>query len=267
MISLEEGLRTEALQVLTFWEHVVQIFGPITSDSSGALSGVVAGSSNVGGMSESSQASSQEQRYPNFVDNGDKMNFKGEYDEKNSKGDHPLQPYAPTGGFVRPDNANVGGEGCTDTDQREQHDLQEGVQRQAALHVQPNSPQPLVSAEGAAFVHKLSLSEPQDARSGIPRGSSAAVVRTHPNVPTFEVWLQGQLHLYRQMVGGARVDGPDERIRAALAHISTINLGAHAFDAVKAFFQRRNCYPPVKLFVAEGNEAVVKVLSRVDAPN
>ena len=28
MVSLEEGLRTDALQVLTFWEHVVQLFGP-----------------------------------------------------------------------------------------------------------------------------------------------------------------------------------------------------------------------------------------------
>ena len=26
MISLEEGLRTDALQVLTFWEHAVQLF-------------------------------------------------------------------------------------------------------------------------------------------------------------------------------------------------------------------------------------------------
>ena len=68
------------------------------------------------------------------------------------------------------------------------------------------------------------------------------------------------------MVEDARVDDPDERIRPALAHISTINLGAHAFDAVKAFFQRRNCYPPVKLFIAEDNEAVIKILSKGRCP-
>ena len=35
IIFLEEGLRTEALPILTFWEHVVQLFGTERSSSPG----------------------------------------------------------------------------------------------------------------------------------------------------------------------------------------------------------------------------------------
>ena len=57
--------------------------------------------------------------------------------------------------------------------------------------------------------------------------------RTHPNVPTFEVWLSGQLHVYQRLLEDARCDDAEEQMRAAFAHVSTINLGAHAFDAIK----------------------------------
>ena len=35
MVALEEGLRSEALQVLTFWEHAIQLFSEPTTDSAG----------------------------------------------------------------------------------------------------------------------------------------------------------------------------------------------------------------------------------------
>ena len=52
MVSLEEGMRSEALQVLTFWEHVVQIFGPASSEVGGSLSRVAGQSSCVGGYAD-----------------------------------------------------------------------------------------------------------------------------------------------------------------------------------------------------------------------
>ena len=55
-------------------------------------------------------------------------------------------------------------------------------------------------------------------------------------------------------------------MRAAFAHVSTLNLGAHAFDAIKGFFQRRGHYPQVKLFIAEDNEAVIKILAKGRCP-
>ena len=36
MVSLEEGIRSEALPILTFWEHVVQLFGRPRKLESGA---------------------------------------------------------------------------------------------------------------------------------------------------------------------------------------------------------------------------------------
>ena len=85
--------------------------------------------------------------------------------------------------------------------------------------------------------------------------------RTHPNVPTFEVWLSSQLHLYQRLLEDARCDDADEQMRAAFAHVSTLNLGAHAFDAIKGFFQRRGHFPQVKLFIAEDNEAVDAIVA------
>ena len=45
-------------------------------------------------------------------------------------------------------------------------------------------------------------------------------------------------------------------------HISSTNLGVTAFDAVKAFFDRRSRYNEVQLIVAEDNEAVIKILAK-----
>ena len=48
----------------------------------------------------------------------------------------------------------------------------------------------------------------------------------------------------------------------AYEHLSSINLGATAFDAAQAFFERRSEYNDVKLIVAEGNEVVTKILAK-----
>ena len=45
-------------------------------------------------------------------------------------------------------------------------------------------------------------------------------------------------------------------------HVSTLNIGAHAFDSVKAFFERRSKFRPVRLIVAEDNEAVIKTVAK-----
>ena len=39
MVSLEEVLRTEALQILTFWEHIVQMFSSLRCVCYGRLGG------------------------------------------------------------------------------------------------------------------------------------------------------------------------------------------------------------------------------------
>ena len=58
----------------------------------------------------------------------------------------------------------------------------------------------------------------------------------------------------------------ETKIQQACLHVSTLHLGAHAYDAVKGFFQRRDQWPPVKLFVAEDNEAVIKALAKGRSP-
>ena len=85
-------------------------------------------------------------------------------------------------------------------------------------------------------------------------------------IPTFEVWVQGQLQEYSDLLQRADPEHAEEKHQKALEHVATLNLGAHAFDAVKGFFQRRGAYPQVKLFVAEDNEAVIKILSKGRCP-
>ncbi len=48
----------------------------------------------------------------------------------------------------------------------------------------------------------------------------------------------------------------------AIAHVSTIDIGAHAFDAIKHFFDTRSEFPMVNLIVAEDNEAVIQILAK-----
>ena len=85
-------------------------------------------------------------------------------------------------------------------------------------------------------------------------------------MPTFEAWLQGQLFQYQRLIDEAQPDDADQLVQAALAHVSTLQLGAHSYDAVKGFYQRRASAPSVKLFVAEDNEAVIKILSKGRCP-
>ena len=48
----------------------------------------------------------------------------------------------------------------------------------------------------------------------------------------------------------------------AASHASTRQIGAHAFHAIRCFYDRRTKHPLVKLIVAENNEAVTKILSK-----
>ena len=59
-------------------------------------------------------------------------------------------------------------------------------------------------------------------------------------------------------------DVQDEKLhlQKAIAHVTTIQIGARAFDAVKHFCDRRAQCPKVKLVIAEGNEAVITILSK-----
>ena len=54
----------------------------------------------------------------------------------------------------------------------------------------------------------------------------------------------------------------DEEMERAISHASTLQIGAHAFDAIRGFYERRTKHPLVKLIVAEDNEAVIKILSK-----
>ena len=85
-------------------------------------------------------------------------------------------------------------------------------------------------------------------------------------VPTFENWLSDRIVEYNSMLMDAKDPEAEAKLQRALLHVSTLNFGAHAYDAVKAFFQRREDFPKVKLIVAEDNEAVIKVLAKGRSP-
>ena len=85
-------------------------------------------------------------------------------------------------------------------------------------------------------------------------------------IPTFETWLSERMPEYLQLLDDLPSETVDELTERALLHVSTLNLGAHAYDAVKGFFQRRDLYPPVKLMIAEDNEAVLKSLAKGRCP-
>ena len=97
-------------------------------------------------------------------------------------------------------------------------------------------------------------------------GSVCYAPGTNSKVPTFENWIQKSLEEYQLMLATAKDPQAEDKIQKALLHVSTLQLGAHAFDFVKEFFQRREEWPPVKLCVAEDNGAVIKALAKGRSP-
>ena len=69
-----------------------------------------------------------------------------------------------------------------------------------------------------------------------------------------------QLEQYDKDLTDAKDPQLELKLGRAVSHVSTLNIGAHAFDSAKAFFDRRDRLAPVKLIVAEDNEAVIKIL-------
>ena len=119
MVALEEGLRTEALQVLTFWEHIVQIFGTTTSGRSegdsaraasslgcGTLPGKLTHAVTSGRPAEGSNAyatlGTNESVDRNTLTSEGDTNEDGEMNE----GATSATTYAPTGGFKRANGQN-----------------------------------------------------------------------------------------------------------------------------------------------------------------
>ncbi len=82
------------------------------------------------------------------------------------------------------------------------------------------------------------------------------------NVPSFETFMAQKLCDYKQLLEKEGQPDAAARMERAIAHVSTINIGAHAFDAIKHFFDTRSEFPMVNLIVAEDNEAVIKILAK-----
>ena len=81
-------------------------------------------------------------------------------------------------------------------------------------------------------------------------------------VAAFESYLDDALERYEHDLAAAKDPQQELLLSNAIMHVSTINIGAHAFDSVKAFFDRREKYPTVQLIVAEDNEAVIKTVAK-----
>ena len=154
MIALEEAVRTEGLPTLTFWEHVVSIFGDNTTAPATA-------------------------RPPRNSAFGIKASRETEQDRKKTA----HQPRVPTGGI-------------------------------------------------------------------------------QTTIPTLEVFMADKLREYAQLLQRHNVPNAEELEQQAVEHVATMQLGTHAYDAVKHYFQRRELFPSVKLIVAEDNEAVIKILAK-----
>ncbi len=81
-------------------------------------------------------------------------------------------------------------------------------------------------------------------------------------VPSFETFMAQKLCDYKQLLEKEGQPDAAARMERAIAHVSTIDIGAHAFDAIKHFFDTRSDFPMVNLIVAEDNEAVIKILAK-----
>ena len=82
------------------------------------------------------------------------------------------------------------------------------------------------------------------------------------DLPTFNSVLDEAIQSYQRMLNDASDASADEKIMAAITQVAAMKIGVHAFDAVKAFHDRREDYPKVQLIVAEDNEAVIKSMAK-----
>ena len=78
-------------------------------------------------------------------------------------------------------------------------------------------------------------------------------MKAYMKAPTFEVFLQDKLYEYQKLLNDLDAPNADDLNERALLHVSTLRLGCQSYDAVKAFFQRRERFPVVNRIVAEDN--------------
>ena len=240
MVALEEGLRSEALPILTFWEHATQLF-----------------SEQLPGSNSTASQSWQAGRHSNAneVDATDLS----ENDEINQMviSQAPLtKSCAPTGG--ENELPNAGGEKNNGGERVHKNSMAESVTMDMAATTKRPAKTPLpadtndsvqlnTADEARKTGTSINLEGPQDGRHV---------------VASFESYLDDALQRCEDDLSAAKDPQQDERFAKAILHVSTLNIGAHAFDSVKAFFDRRTKYPPVQLIVAEDNEAVIKTVAK-----
>jgi hypothetical protein len=86
--------------------------------------------------------------------------------------------------------------------------------------------------------------------------------RLRNTVPSFETFMAQKLCDYKQLLEKEGQPDAAARMERAIAHVSTNNIGAHAFNAIKHSFDTRTDFQMVNLIVAEDNEAVIKILAK-----
>ena len=91
---------------------------------------------------------------------------------------------------------------------------------------------------------------------------AAKATTTDGNLIPFDNFLAQSMQHYQHALELHGRKDVDVEMHLAFEHVSSCNLGVAAFDAVKAFFERRSQYATVKLIVAEDNEAVIKILAK-----
>ena len=89
-----------------------------------------------------------------------------------------------------------------------------------------------------------------------PTGGSKTVV------PTFETFMAQKLDEYRKLLHDVNHPDAELEFQKAIQHVNSLQLGPHAFDAIKNFFDTRDKFPVVNLIIAEDNEAVIKILQK-----
>ena len=91
----------------------------------------------------------------------------------------------------------------------------------------------------------------------VPGDNKMGQTTTRADIPTFQSISETAIQHYQQLLADAPSLGADAMLGKAITQVASMLIGAHAFDAVKAFFDRRKHYPKVQLIVAEDNEAVI----------
>ena len=250
MISLEEGLITETLQVLTFWGYAVQLFCE-PNNSKQAASQL---QSNTAPRKPAKEEEKAEPEKAESESEPEKEEKEKGNKAKSSKGNLcASKASAPTGGSESSKQTKRPAKSEENRDSRTTR-LDAGF-----------NPVPICGAPDKERNHSR-LPEPQRQEHHAEELQLARVGGEQLKIPTFETWLSARMPEYLKLLDDLPSETVDELTERALLHVSTLNLGAHAFDAVKGFFQRRDLYPPVRLMVAEDNEAVLKSLAKGRCP-